>query len=313
MRAVPQHSPPLRPRFVVAAMQMVKETERLKSPLCECTIWSTRAMNGIVGVSSWYRTLDYRQPARFGRLEVAKAPRALAVLIDRVDRQFLTENSVTAPQSGSSAERLSNGDAYAAADTAAVSAAGRSIAVIALFVAFCTLSKARTSICRMRSRDTPNVSASSSSVSGSSASCRASKMSRSRSLSTVERAGQAASCRSPIPRVRPAGFPGRACRRPASPAIRRNFRFAKRRIERGVRRRQAAVHLDHFALGDAQLSGTAWPGPACRSPSSMRADMALGLAQIEEQLLLRRGGAHLHQRPGAQEYSWIAALIHHMA
>ena len=32
-----------------------------------------------------------------------------------------------------------------------------------------------------------------------------------------------------------------------------------------------------------------------------RRDPALGLAQIEEQLLLARGGAHLHQRPRAQD------------
>ncbi len=32
-----------------------------------------------------------------------------------------------------------------------------------------------------------------------------------------------------------------------------------------------------------------------------RLHLALRLAQVEEQLLLRRGGAHLHQRPGAQD------------
>ena len=32
-----------------------------------------------------------------------------------------------------------------------------------------------------------------------------------------------------------------------------------------------------------------------------RGDLALGLAQVEEQLLLVRGGAHLHQRPRAQD------------
>jgi hypothetical protein len=50
--------------------------------------------------------------------------------------------------------------------------------------AFRTFSKARTSICRIRSRDTLNFAARSSSVSGSSARCRASKMRRSRSSST---------------------------------------------------------------------------------------------------------------------------------
>ena len=61
---------------------------------------------------------------------------------------------------------------------------GLSIAATRFFTAFCTFSNARTSICRTRSRDTPNSSARSSSVIGSSASRRASKMRRSRSFST---------------------------------------------------------------------------------------------------------------------------------
>ena len=73
-------------------------------------------------------------------------------------------------------------------------AGGFSIAVMWLFTAFCTFSKARTSIWRTRSRETPNSSASSSSVIGSSARRRASKMRRSRSLSTVS-ASPSALCR----------------------------------------------------------------------------------------------------------------------
>src|SRR5262249_32773563 len=62
--------------------------------------------------------------------------------------------------------------------------AGASITATPFFTDFCTFSKARTSIWRTRSRDTPNSAAKSSSVIGSSASRRASKMRRSRSLST---------------------------------------------------------------------------------------------------------------------------------
>ena len=60
---------------------------------------------------------------------------------------------------------------------------GASIAATRVFTAFWTFSKARTSICRMRSRDTPNSADKSSRVAGSSARRRASKMRRSRSLS----------------------------------------------------------------------------------------------------------------------------------
>jgi len=66
---------------------------------------------------------------------------------------------------------------------------GCSIAATRDFTAFCTFSKARTSIWRTRSRETPNSLAKSSSVIGSSASRRASKMRRSRSVEYVERAG----------------------------------------------------------------------------------------------------------------------------
>src|SRR5262249_30648874 len=61
---------------------------------------------------------------------------------------------------------------------------GASITATRFFTDFCTFSKARTSIWRTRSRDTPNSAAKSSSVIRSSASRRASKMCRSRSLST---------------------------------------------------------------------------------------------------------------------------------
>lgn len=42
-------------------------------------------------------------------------------------------------------------------------------------------------------------------------------------------------------------------------------------------------------------------------------NLALGLTQVKEQLLLFRTGAHLHQRPERKMYSWIEARIHHTA
>ncbi len=44
-----------------------------------------------------------------------------------------------------------------------------------------------------------------------------------------------------------------------------------------------------------------------------RLHLALQPAQIEEQLLLRRRGAHLHQRELRRMYSWTAARIHPIA
>src|SRR5665213_1601081 len=62
----------------------------------------------------------------------------------------------------------------------------RRVSIVApqYFTAFCTFSSELTSIWRTRSRETPNSAAKSASVIGSSASLRASKMRRSRSLST---------------------------------------------------------------------------------------------------------------------------------
>ena len=74
----------------------------------------------------------------------------------------------------------------------------------ALRIAFCSFSKARTSIWRTRSRLMPYCWLRSSSVVGSSFSRRSVRMCRSRSLSVLHRAARAASCACPAPRARPA-------------------------------------------------------------------------------------------------------------
>src|ERR1700748_2008184 len=137
------------------------------------------------------------------------------------------------------------------------------------FTAFCTFSKARTSIWRTRSRDTPNSSASSSSVTGSSARRRASKMRRSRSLST-------------------SSADDSALRRLSSSSC---AALADRRVERRVAAKPA-VHVDDILLGDAETLGDDLHLIGAKIALLQRGDLALRLAQVEEQLLLVRGGAH---------------------
>ena len=76
--------------------------------------------------------------------------------------------------------------------------------------------------------------------------------------------------------------------------------LADRRVERGVAA-EPAVHVDHVLLGHAQPLGDELDLVGPHIAFVERGDPALGLAQVEEQLLLVGGGAHLHQRPGAQD------------
>src|SRR5215831_4429657 len=77
--------------------------------------------------------------------------------------------------------------------------------------------------------------------------------------------------------------------------------LADRGVERGVAAAEPAVHVDHVGLGDAELPGDdlhlVWSHVALVEHSNL----VLGLAQVKEQLLLVHGGAHLHQRPRAQD------------
>ena len=76
--------------------------------------------------------------------------------------------------------------------------------------------------------------------------------------------------------------------------------LADRRVERGVAA-EPAVHVDDVLLGDAQPLGDQLDLIGPHVAFLERGDLALGLAQVEEQLLLVGGGAHLHQRPRAQD------------
>src|SRR6266566_5763938 len=77
---------------------------------------------------------------------------------------------------------------------------------------------------------------------------------------------------------------------------------AGRRVERGVAA-EPAVHVDHVLLGDAQALGDQLDLVGPHVAFFQRGNLALRLAQVEEQLLLIGGGAHLHQRPRAQDVS----------
>src|SRR5260221_333978 len=75
---------------------------------------------------------------------------------------------------------------------------------------------------------------------------------------------------------------------------------ADRSVERHVAA-EAAVHVDHVLLGHAQPFGDELDLIGTQVALFQRGDLALGLAQGEEQLLLVGGGALLHQRPRARD------------
>jgi hypothetical protein len=74
-----------------------------------------------------------------------------------------------------------------------------------------------------------------------------------------------------------------------------------RGVERGIGCGEAAVHVHHVFLRYAEAGGDL--GHLLRAEVALLdgLHLALQLAQIEEQLLLRRRGAHLHERPAVQD------------
>ena len=165
-----------------------------------------------------------------------------------------------------------------------------------------TFSNARTSIWRTRSRLMSNSVDRSSSVIGSSRRRLASKIRRSRSLSTASAPLQHRATGLELILFDQHVFLAvRIIHQPVLPLA--GFAFARldRRIQRGVAG-QAAVHRDHFLFP----THSAWwrsrpPGRGRKSPSSTAWIAALDLAQVEEQPLLVGGGAHLDEAPRAQD------------
>ena len=84
--------------------------------------------------------------------------------------------------------------------------------------------------------------------------------------------------------------------RPATDA-----QIAAWRILVKVLRARYRIPLDHVLIGHAEALGDDLHLIGTKIALVERGDLALGLAQVEEQLLLVRGGAHFHERPGTQD------------
>ena len=189
--------------------------------------------------------------------------------------------------------------AAASGEPAAAAARGTSRAARFFLTASWIFSKALTSICRTRSRETPNSVESSSSVIGSSASRRASKMRRSRGLRTESASRSAASRFWPsCSATTIVSWLAEVVDEPVLPLA--LALLAQRRVERDVAA-EPAVHVDDVLLGDAEPRRDLLHLVGAQIALVERRDAALRLAQVEEQLLLVRGGAHLHERPRAQD------------
>src|SRR5215831_13048064 len=77
--------------------------------------------------------------------------------------------------------------------------------------------------------------------------------------------------------------------------------LADRGVERDVAAAEPAVHVDHVRLGDAEPPGDDLHLIRSHVALVEHRNLALGLAQVEEQLLLVCRGAHLYQGPRAQD------------
>ena len=76
----------------------------------------------------------------------------------------------------------------------------------------------------------------------------------------------------------------------------------QRHIEAGVAtHRHAAIHRHDFVFGHAQVGRDLRHVLGLQIALFERVDLVLHPAEVEEELLLRSGGAHLHQAPRAQD------------
>src|SRR5438132_7246943 len=75
---------------------------------------------------------------------------------------------------------------------------------------------------------------------------------------------------------------------------------ADRRVERRIAA-EAAVHVDDVLIRHAEALGNDRHLVGAEIALVQRGNLALRLAQVEEQLLLVRGGAHLHERPRTKD------------
>ncbi len=73
-------------------------------------------------------------------------------------------------------------------------------------------------------------------------------------------------------------------------------------VERGVAaHRHPAVHRHDFVLGDAEVGRDLGHVRRLQIAFLERVDLVFHPAKVEEQFLLRRRGAHLHEAPGAED------------
>ena len=78
--------------------------------------------------------------------------------------------------------------------------------------------------------------------------------------------------------------------------------IAQRHVERGVpAHRHATVHRDHVLFGDAEIGRDLGDVLGLEVAILEGVDLVLHPAEVEEELLLRGGGAHFHERPAAQD------------
>ena len=96
---------------------------------------------------------------------------------------------------------------------------------------------------------------------------------------------------------------------PVHPFARTFFAIAHRHVERTIAAHQhAAVHIDHLLLGHAEIGGDLGHIVGVKIGVLVSVEVLLHPAQVEEQLLLRSGGAHLHQAPRTQDILLDARL-----
>src|SRR6516162_7908543 len=145
---------------------------------------------------------------------------------------------------------------------------------------FFTSSKARASIWRTRSRDTPNSLASSASVIGSSARRRPSKIRRARGLSASSATDSA-----------------RRRLSNSSLAAKVSSWSGESLTSQSCHSVESAIHANDILLGDAEPLGDELDLIRAHVAVIQRGNPALGLAQVEKQFAVVGRGADLHQRP----------------
>ena len=176
--------------------------------------------------------------------------------------------------------------------------------------ASCTFSKARTSIWRTRSRETPNSVESSSRVIGSRKAARLEDA----ALARIEHGQRVAQRREPVLAflLCDEHAPGSAAvvDEPVLPLA--LALLAQGRVEGGVAA-EPAVHVDHVLLGHAELGGDLLHLVGAQVAFLERRDRPFALRRLKNSFFWFAVVPIFTRDQDRRMYSWIAALIHHMA